>query len=395
MFSKPLDQIQYSDVENFCKTFAEGVRIEYKSDMPKSIPKAVSAFANTLGGIIIIGVETEKVNNRVTNILGIDKEIGIEEKITNSALTGIYPGVIPEVKIFDIPTQQNKIIVVIRIHESIEAPHAIENSTKVYIRTGNVSSPEDLIEVDRIEYLFKRRNKQEQLREQIKQEARDRVDRLLNVAVVSNPFLDISVSPFFPYQPLVTLGNLYSLIEQIPQDLLPVHNSERTINGLCKFYGNPTNFTYIEINHYGLMFNRRALHKIPTKWTTLGVKEEDKIKFIYFGHIVIHIAKVLKFANSFYEKVGYGGNLEVEVRLHKIANEYLMYADNGFPDDEGCKALDDSSYSKDIVLPGNLESDFTKTIISLTRNILWIFNMPPNINSGSRVTQILQDAKLL
>ncbi len=389
MFNKPLDQIQYSDVENFCKIFPEGVRVEYKREIPKSIPKAISAFANTLGGIIIIGVEAEKVGNKVVAIPGIDKEDGIEEGIISSALIGIYPGIIPEVKIIDIPTQPNKVIVIIKVHESIEAPHAIENSKKVYIRTGNFSSPEDLTEIDRIEYLLKRRGKQEQLREQIKLEARSRVDGLLNTPpLVLDSFFEISVSPYFPYQPLVTLENLYSSLEQISQSLFSVRDSGRTINGLCKFYGNSADFNYTEINHYGLIFQRKALRKIESRWIAAGVREENKKKFIYFGHIVIYIAKVLKFASSFYEKVGYGGNLQIEVQLHRIANESLMYADNGFP--EEYRALDNSSFSKEIVLPSALGPDFKKIVASLSKNILWIFNMPPQTISEALIEEILK-----
>ena len=72
--------------------------------MTKDIPKIVSSFANTLGGIFIIGAETDKKTNKVIAIDGIPNSGGLEEQILQSALTGIYPAVMPEVIILDLPT---------------------------------------------------------------------------------------------------------------------------------------------------------------------------------------------------------------------------------------------------------------------------------------------------
>ena len=59
MFTKLEADITFSDIEEFCREFGEGVRVEYKREI-QHIPKIVSSFANTWGGIFIIGVETIK-----------------------------------------------------------------------------------------------------------------------------------------------------------------------------------------------------------------------------------------------------------------------------------------------------------------------------------------------
>ncbi len=64
MFTKSKDQITLADVEDFCREFPEGVRVEYKREI-RNIPKIVSSFANTLGGIFIIGVEADQIDNKV------------------------------------------------------------------------------------------------------------------------------------------------------------------------------------------------------------------------------------------------------------------------------------------------------------------------------------------
>ena len=59
LFTKPQNEITFADVENFCQEFGEGVRVEYKREI-KHVPKIVSSFANTHGGVFIIGAETDE-----------------------------------------------------------------------------------------------------------------------------------------------------------------------------------------------------------------------------------------------------------------------------------------------------------------------------------------------
>lgn len=80
MFTKPIDEITFEDVLSFRQESPKGVRVEYKTVI-KYIPKIVSSFANTHGGIFLIGVDADQTNNRVTSIPGIPQRNGIEEQI--------------------------------------------------------------------------------------------------------------------------------------------------------------------------------------------------------------------------------------------------------------------------------------------------------------------------
>ena len=53
------------------------------------------------------------------------------------ALEQIYHSVIPEVKIVDVLDTRN-VMVVVGVDESIQVPYAIQDSTRVYIRTGSI-----------------------------------------------------------------------------------------------------------------------------------------------------------------------------------------------------------------------------------------------------------------
>ncbi|MBO0912590.1 MAG: ATP-binding protein, partial [Acidobacteria bacterium] len=53
-----------NDIRAFCTRFNEGFRVEYKSTLDdnvrRSLPKVISSFANSHGGVLVIGVTTVK-----------------------------------------------------------------------------------------------------------------------------------------------------------------------------------------------------------------------------------------------------------------------------------------------------------------------------------------------
>ncbi len=66
MISKPLTDIQLADLRNLLGNVREGKAIEYKQAMPAKTDKeviqflsAVSAFANTAGGDLLIGISSD------------------------------------------------------------------------------------------------------------------------------------------------------------------------------------------------------------------------------------------------------------------------------------------------------------------------------------------------
>ena len=111
MFHTRINQITYEDVAAFCKAFPESVRVEYKQDIIKNIPKVISSFANTVGGIWVIGVETDKATNLPKlPLVGMRRRAGIEEQIVQSAQSGIYPPVTPDVRVLDVPGKPDQML---------------------------------------------------------------------------------------------------------------------------------------------------------------------------------------------------------------------------------------------------------------------------------------------
>ncbi len=104
IFVKPINENEFEDVEVFCdEQIEENRRLEYKKafsskDEKKQIAKEISAFANTHGGIILVGVG-EKDRKPKLPIDGIVYVKGLNEKVTSIALKNIYPPVFPETKV--------------------------------------------------------------------------------------------------------------------------------------------------------------------------------------------------------------------------------------------------------------------------------------------------------
>lgn len=377
MFTKPVQDLEFSDIESFCKIYREGIRVEYKESIPKKkLPKTISAFANTLGGILVLGVKANKVSNRAEfPIEGMEKKDGIEETITVSSLQGIYPAVFPEVKVLDVPDRSDRIVVVVKVHESIEAPHAIQNSTRVYIRTGSQSQPYELAEIDRIEYMLKRRQKPLERKQQIVSAAKNRYVRyrkLQKQTVPRLPTLQIAVSVTFPYQPIISLEQLDQFVQNIPPGdpvKFLTDYVKRVHEGICHPLPWDNRFEYHEINQYGLIFLKEDVDKVKSNWE--GGSPEDEILYVSFPALIAETGRVLHLADLFFSQCGYLGNVEVKLAIDNILGEKLIFSDfHGI----GREATDNQASALERFLVDEMRVNLTTVVSNLMKSILWVFN---------------------
>jgi predicted HTH transcriptional regulator len=85
LFTDPLDRVTVNDVQAFLDLdIEEGQRLDYKafdstnrSGIPETVYRAACAFANTYGGLIIIGVAVDEKTNRPAKREGIPLKLGI------------------------------------------------------------------------------------------------------------------------------------------------------------------------------------------------------------------------------------------------------------------------------------------------------------------------------
>ncbi len=395
MFTKVANEITFSDIEAFCREFGEGVRVEYKQQI-KSISKIVSSFANSFGGIFIIGAETDSMNQVVFPIQGIPKRSGIEEQIQQSALTGISPAVIPEVILCDVPANPNNVVVIVRVDESLQAPHAIENSTRVYIRVGSITQPYELklAEVDQIEYMLKRREDSQITTRQILDRTEERIESLFSI---NEPNITAIARPVFPYRPIISTGNIYEFATGAGD--LYWQSSSRVAGGWIASIKSNKAFTYWELNEYGIVYHREVLDKICQL-------SYEKPEWRSFSQFVQVIGNLIKRATSFYKECEYLGNVEITVQLRQIFDEKLLfyktYHDNldghiKYDEIEKQRCLDSQVSVSLQRLPQDLveKRKFTDAVDELTDPLLWAFNILVNTEGKRKLVERLLSRQMI
>ncbi len=154
------------DLNTFLSTgVRENFILDFKRDFPKNLEKTLAAFANTYGGAILIGVDETPTGAAVLPVHGLNLRQGLRERVLQIALDNIYPPLVPDVHVIPIKSSANIAdadcaVIVVRVHESDDAPHAVEQRTAVYLRVDNVSDRfERKATIGEIEWLANKREK--------------------------------------------------------------------------------------------------------------------------------------------------------------------------------------------------------------------------------------------
>ena len=118
----------------------EGKRLEFKRDLssPGPVLKTLIAFANTAGGILVVGVE-----DRTRRVLGVEHPLDDEERLMNLIADRISPRLVPEVEIVPWRTTQ---LLVVETHLSPNRPHHLVSegeSDGTYVRIGSTNRRAD------------------------------------------------------------------------------------------------------------------------------------------------------------------------------------------------------------------------------------------------------------
>jgi len=75
---------------------ARGKTLEYKRDLssPEGLLKTLVAFANTAGGVIIVGVE-----DKTRRVVGVPDVLKTEERLASIVADSIQPRLVPDIEI--------------------------------------------------------------------------------------------------------------------------------------------------------------------------------------------------------------------------------------------------------------------------------------------------------
>jgi hypothetical protein len=365
MFNTPLSEIDFDQVVAFCKGWPEGVRVEYKEE-PTNIPKVVSSFANTSGGIWVIGVKIDNRNLPILPLYGYSSRPGIEEQITQSSYQGTYPPIIPAVKLIPFPSDPSKVIAVVKVLESIEAPHAIENSTKVFVRVNSTTDRITLAEMDRIEFLLSRRRDSGIRRDQMVQKA-------FSLSQVPLPKLRVEVGPHYPQKHIVDLGKIQESFVGLQHD------------PLVRILGPHTRLVQQGVINTGSHWSSYLHVNLFGQWCYECTLRVGSIKNVGGDHldlvnITLELASFLHAASSLLSTIA--ANLLIRARLEGIKNRsiiedpatlgYLLPTPQYWMDER--KALQDTAEAEVNALSETFKKDLGRHVVELVRQLMWVFN---------------------
>jgi hypothetical protein len=146
---KDVSALKIEDLKTLLENeISEGWYIEYKRDVPKlkskkldniKIAKSISSFANTKGGWIFWGIDSDDKNKPISlNGFDISKYRNFEDQISQIINANISPK--PYYHFKKIELENNNIILVIKVDESPTPPY-ITSQGVIYQRENNESKP--------------------------------------------------------------------------------------------------------------------------------------------------------------------------------------------------------------------------------------------------------------
>jgi ATP-dependent DNA helicase RecG len=118
----------------------EGKTLEFKRDLssPQNVLKAIVAFANTSGGVIVLGVE-----DKTKRVRGIRDVLAEEERLASMISDSISPALIPSIEVM--PWRKTQVLAV-EIYPSPNRPHYLNRegpAAGVLVRVGSTNRRAD------------------------------------------------------------------------------------------------------------------------------------------------------------------------------------------------------------------------------------------------------------
>jgi hypothetical protein len=145
MFTKHVSQLTFSDIEDLVnvRQEREGYHLDFKGEFgnhpdkaKKELAKDISAFANTSGGYLIIGVDK---NYKIVGVEKIIQNKSIDEWINQILSSNVEPHIFYfDPKVISVPDSE-KVILVIHIPESTKKPHIVTERNNYHIRINDSS----------------------------------------------------------------------------------------------------------------------------------------------------------------------------------------------------------------------------------------------------------------
>lgn len=299
--------------------------MEYKStfddNVKAKIPRVVSAFANSYGGVLVVGVNAP-AGVPASPFEGFDFS-DPEPRLTveNICRSHIFPEVRYSSKL--VPSAvSGKSFLVIQVEESAKAPHAIENSTKVYVRTGDGVHRTVLADLHLIERLMLRRKEVLARWNEFYGES----DRLAEAVGFgrNRPLLELRIGPLYPTETVIPREKVFSFLSN--------HQIQRSIQlQLNPVFRHPTgallarsdqSTRYLNIGEMGMLHYLEPLAVASEKISVAdesGNRKWDEMHLYPFWWIASPVFKIANIVATLMSTHCLACDLRMEAALRNVS----------------------------------------------------------------------------
>jgi len=345
---QPDSDLDKETVEQFCRLgVRENTRVEYKRQFPNDLAKVIASFANTQGGIILIGVDADAENKPKSPLAGMAFEGQPEERVYQICAAAIYPPIFPSVWVvrFEDPSENpsDRAILVIRVPQG-ETAHAIDGRKGIYVRTGNLSSPLERASVDEVIELIGRRKQSEELRSPLISQSRERfafffeqylskkrgeipaARQLLAERILrASPVIRMQLVPLFVWKPIVGLLELKKALKKIhlwrkQGPPFPPDNIERTVQDAIIRLAQFRSLEVAEFSEYGLL---SFSYNDDQDLNSILSEPPSAANSIEYFRVLCNALAMMCFGVFTYEAIGFHGLCEFNLEISGVRGRRL------------------------------------------------------------------------
>ncbi|MFI5110112.1 MAG: helix-turn-helix domain-containing protein [Terriglobales bacterium] len=376
----------------------ENIRLEFKRDVPPKDEtlKKVSSFANTFGGLVVVGASARSTDGRIEGLPGVDVQDGYKQKVVDWCFGGASPPLVVGVS-DPIPTPDGsgRVCYVISVPESDVAPHFLNGRNGVWIRTDEFSGRFDaqLANESELRSLLDRRKLILERRAGLLKRARQRFDvyaakghtAASGLRTKFGLRIELCVVPRFPARPLCEQGQLQPLITAnhykwrgilfpLPGGSVVSQHESAIVLGAA---GPDSMF---EVNIWGMLFYCAKIADAENPTKTWGIH-----LYGFVGHILLF----LRHSDQMLRALGYAGPICIEVRLSSIRGAPWLHGHAGGPFSMSGSELDDEVEFSISTTSDSLRQDPDVIAKNLFRYVFFSVNWPALIATPQALADLI------
>ena len=410
LISTDLKQITFTDVVEFCgRKEKEGIQFDYKKEL-SSLAKDFSAFSNTRGGVILVGVDEHKEFGYPIAWDGVDNDKQLLEKIDQWATT-VQP--LPRYTYHMTDVVDGKVFILVKILEGDKPPYYVNNDSHLWVRTGVISNPIDMAKPDYVELLYNKRKDAEKLRQinidvansifdsylrqcererlseinQEKQKYQQKYQEDNSIGIYKQTvygkklgedggLTKICFQPYYPTNELMKPDDILEKIVEIRNGdgkfspTFPTPDKRPIPNGVASFNWNRLggDIGCEQLNANGLVYYA---------WELMRRDTQTGIGCIYLSHVASYLFHIMRGMVSFYKMASFNGTIIGKITISSVEgveiNQEMGSGHFGF--NSNIKGLQDS-YNYDFELDTDIlfnELKFQTYFIEMIQKIYWSF----------------------